>query len=143
MNNYREKLIFLLLIIMIAATCACVSNSTNNSKITTDGTPDVTPIENIENVQNVISLEIVNEKQDFKSNGDIYVYGTLKNDMDKELTVWVNVDLYNEKQDVLGTGFDMIKLDPNGQSKFEVVVFNSSEYINEFKTYQSYINRVE
>jgi len=143
MNNYREKIILLLLIIMIAATCACVSNSTNNSKITTDGTPDVTPIENIENVQNVISLEIVNEKQDFKSNGDIYVYGTLKNDMDKELTVWVNVDLYNEKQDVLGTGFDMIKLDPNGQSKFEVVVFNSSKYINEFKTYQSYIDRVE
>jgi hypothetical protein len=63
--------------------------------------------------------------------------------MDKELTVWVNVDLYNEKQDVLGTGFEMIKLDPNGQSKFEVVVFNSSEYINEFKTYQSYIDRVE
>ena len=143
MNNYRKKIILLLLIIMIAATCACVRNSTNNSKITTDGTPDVTPIENIENVQNVISLEIVNEKQDFKSNGDIYVYGTLKNDMDKELTVWVNVDLYNEKQDVLGTGFDMIKLDPNGQSKFEVVVFNSSEYVNEFKTYQSYIDRVE
>jgi len=113
---------------------------------TTDIVPEVETtdiVPEVETTDIVPAVEIVREEQGYTSFGDVNVSGILKNNLDAGVTAWVNVDLFDKDHGILGTGYEMVNLDPNGESKFEVVVFNSSEYITKFQTYQCYVDNVD
>ena len=83
---------------------------------------------------------IVSKKQDYTSYGDVEVTGIIKNNLNMPLTAWVTVDLYDKNKVKLGTGYDIVSLDASGQSKFDIVVFGSDKYADEFATYRTYID---
>jgi len=133
MKNYCKVIILAFLIIGMVAISACVgssSSSPSSSKVTTIATADVP------------AVQIVSKEQGYKSYGDVYVSGIVKNNRNKELTAWLNVDLYDKNDVKLGTGYDIVTIDPYGQSKFEVLVFGSDKYTDEFDTYRTYIDHV-
>lgn len=117
MKNYQKIIILAFLIIGMVAVSACVGSGPAETPLTTPSAP---------------SVEMINASVSYKSYGDAYCYGILKSNINKPLTASVTFAIY-DKNDVvkLGDGFDIVKLDPLGQSKFEAIAFGSNDYPKE------------
>jgi len=55
------------------------------------------------------------------------------------LTVFVDYDVYDPNDVKVGTGYDIVKLDPYGQSKYEVIAFGAGDKGARGGTYRIYI----
>jgi len=122
-----SKILFLIIMGMIAAS-ACTGNGSGGIKV--PATPE-RPV-----------AELINRQAGTKSFGDYYISGIVKSNVGYPITVWISVNLYDRSGVKLGDGYDIEKVDPYGQTKFEAVVLNSENYIREINSVKCYIDRV-
>ncbi len=88
-------------------------------------------------------VDIVKEELNYTSSGDAYVSGILRSNMNRPLTVWVNVELQDKNNATLGTAETLVRLDMRGVSDFEASIPDSGKYAhNEGITYRCYVNRI-
>jgi len=85
--------------------------------------------------------QIISEYSGWKSYGDFYVTGVVRNNVGRSVTVWVNVDSYDANDVKLGTGYDIVTVDPYGQSRFEAIVFGTKGSARG-GTYRVYIDKI-
>jgi len=67
--------------------------------------------------------QIVSEYSGLDSYGSFFVTGLVRNNVGRPVTAQVNVDYYDAEGVKLGTGTDIVTIDPHGQSRYEVSVF--------------------
>jgi len=67
--------------------------------------------------------QIISEYSGSNSYGSFFVTGMVRNNVGRTVTAQVNVDYYDADGVKLGTGTDMVSIDPYGQSRYEVFVF--------------------
>jgi hypothetical protein len=67
--------------------------------------------------------QIISEYSGWKSYGSFFVTGIIRNNVGRPVTAQVNVDYYDADGVKLGTGTDMVRIDPYGQSRYEAFVF--------------------
>jgi len=86
---------------------------------------------------------IVSQQRGNTSSGDVSVSGIVKSNMRSPLTAWVNVELKDKNNMIVGTGEAIIRLDMQGVSDFEVVIPDSAKYAHDQgTTYRCYVNRI-
>ena len=68
-------------------------------------------------------IQIISKYPDWKSYGDFYVSGVVRNNVGRSVTVSVYVDAYDSNGVKVGTGKDIVTIDPYGKSKFEAIAF--------------------
>ena len=67
--------------------------------------------------------QIISEYSGWNSYGSFFVTGIVRNNVGRPVTAQVNVDYYNADGVKLGTGTDIVRIDPYGQSRYEAFVF--------------------
>lgn len=116
-----------LLIISAGCTSSSSSSSYSSSPTTSYTTKSST-------------VEIVNQSVDWKSYGDPYASGIVVNSGGKSVTAFVKLDVYTEDGVKLGSGTDVVKIDPYGKSQFEAIAFGTGDKIKGKFKYRIYID---
>jgi hypothetical protein len=69
------------------------------------------------------TAQIISEYSGWNSYGSFFVTGMVRNNAGRSVTAQVNVDYYDANGVKLGTGTDLVTLDPYGQSRYQAFVF--------------------
>jgi len=85
--------------------------------------------------------QIISEYSGWKSYGDFYSAGIVRNNEHRSITVNVIVDVYNSDDVKVGTGSDVVTVDPYGKSKFEAIVFGENGN-SKGGSYRVYIDKI-
>jgi hypothetical protein len=125
----KKVIILAILILGMVAVSACVESSSSSS-----GTIVAT--------SSIPAVEMVNRTTSYKSFGDAVCSGVLESHVNKPMTAWVTMAVYDKNDVKLGDGYDIVKLDPLGKSTFEAVVFNSGDYAYKINTFRCFIDHV-
>jgi hypothetical protein len=70
------------------------------------------------------AVEIISKTGTCQTTDSLYIEGVIKSNTAVSLVVTMRGDAYDASDTKLGTGFDYVSLDPYGQSRFKIIVFD-------------------